>query len=53
VPPVFEQLSTTPGGGVMVKLNGQFLTPLIATIDYNGKVVIKHGNVTPASSDEK
>ena len=53
VPPVFEQLSTTPGGGVMVKLNGQFHTPLIATIDYDGKVAIKHGNVTPASSDEK
>jgi hypothetical protein len=53
VPPVFEQLSTTPGGGVMVKLNRQFHTPLIATIDSDGKVVIKHGNVTSASSEEK
>ena len=52
VPPVFEQLSTTPGGGVMVKLNRQFHTPIIATIDSDGKVVIKHGNITPASSDE-
>lgn len=34
--------SPTPGGGVMIDLQGHFQTPLVATIDADGKVTVKH-----------
>jgi hypothetical protein len=37
-----EVTSPTPGGGVKVDLQGRFRSPLIATIDANGKVRMQH-----------
>ena len=41
-PQVLELPSPTPGGGVMVNLNGQFHTPLVATIDEHGHIKFEH-----------
>lgn len=49
VPQFFEVPSSVLGGGVMVDLQGHFLTPLVATIDADGKVTLKHE--TPAAAD--
>jgi hypothetical protein len=37
-----EVPSTVPGGGVMVDLQGRFLSPLVGTIDSSGKLKIQH-----------
>ena len=37
-----ERPSTVPGGGTMVDLKGRFQSPLTATIDSSGQVMIKH-----------
>jgi hypothetical protein len=42
-----------PGGGVKVDLQGRFQSPLIATVDGNGKVRTQHLGETPEHSDEK
>lgn len=34
--------SPVPGGGVMVDLQGRFRRPLVATIDADGKMTIRH-----------
>ena len=41
-PQLHEVPSPTPGGGVMVELKDRFLTPLVATVDADGKVKLKH-----------
>jgi len=48
-----EVPSPVPGGGVKVDLHGRFQSPLIVTIDANGKVKTQHLGETPASSDKK
>lgn len=42
VPELFETTSPVAGGGVMVDLNGQFETPLAASVDADGKITLKH-----------
>ena len=37
-----EQPSPVPGGGTLVDLKGRFRSPLVATIDSNGKTKIEH-----------
>lgn len=37
-----EILSPVPGGGVMIRLDERFQTPLTATIDSDGKVRFEH-----------
>jgi hypothetical protein len=45
--------SSVPGGGVILDLQGRFQSPLIVTIDANGKTKMQHLGETPASHDEK
>jgi hypothetical protein len=45
--------SSEPGGGVKLDLQGRFQSPLIATIDANGKVKIEHLGEMPESGDKK
>jgi hypothetical protein len=45
--------SAVPGGGNKVDLQGRFQSPLIGTIDANGKVTIQHLPVMPTSPDKK
>jgi hypothetical protein len=40
------------GGGVMVDLQGQFQTPLVATIDADGKLTVKHESRMTATGAE-
>ena len=42
-----EVPSAKPGGGVTVDLQGRFQTPLIATIDANGKLKVQHADKLP------
>lgn len=50
--PLFSEVSSpTPGGGVMIDLKGQFQTPLVATINADGKVTLKHETTMPAEMD--
>lgn len=42
-----------PGGGVKVDLQGRFRSPLIGTIDANGKLWMQHLDETPDSHDQK
>jgi hypothetical protein len=37
-----ETVSPVPGGGFMIDLKDQFMSPLAATVDGNGKVSVKH-----------
>ena len=37
-----EAVSPVPGGGFMIDLKDQFMSPLAATVDGNGKVSVKH-----------
>lgn len=37
-----EQVSTVPGGGVMIDLKGKFRNPLKATINQNGDTSFEH-----------
>ena len=50
MPPLGETVSPVPGGGVMIHLDERFLTPLMATIDGDGKVRIGHDLPTADSS---
>jgi hypothetical protein len=46
-----EALSSVPGGGVKLDLQGRFQSPLIATVDAEGKVKIQH--LEPPGAQEK
>jgi hypothetical protein len=46
-PQFFEIPSPVPGGGNMIDLKSQFRTPLVATIDADGKVTMKHESAGP------
>jgi hypothetical protein len=48
-----EILSPVPGGGVAVRLDERFSTPLAATIDADGKVRLEHLQTVPDSRDKK
>jgi len=48
-----ETLSPVPGGGVAVRLDQRFSTPLTATIDADGKVRLEHLPTLPDSRDKK
>ena len=45
-PQLLEVPSPVPGGGVLMDLQGQFLTPLEATSDVDGKIRLKHKPVS-------
>ena len=45
--------SPTLGGGIMIDLQGQFQTPLVATIDADGKLTMKHESAMPAAAAER
>jgi hypothetical protein len=45
--------SPTLGGGVMVDLQGHFQAPLVATMDADGKVTMKHEPTAPAGTENK
>jgi len=52
--PQFREVpSPTLGGGVMIDLQGHFHTPLVATIDADGKVTLKHESALPAGAENK
>jgi hypothetical protein len=53
LPELYEVASPTPGGGVMIDLKGHFRTPLVATIDADGKVTLKHESGVPAGAEKK
>jgi hypothetical protein len=53
MPPLRETVSPVPGGGVMIHLDERFLTPLMATIDGDGKLRIGHDLPTADSSGQK
>src|SRR5262249_7404970 len=42
-----------PGGGVKVDLQGRFQSPLVATIDANGKLKMQHLHEVPESGDQQ
>ena len=48
-----ETPSSVPGGGVKVDLQGRFQSPLVVTIDADGKVKMQHLDETPESGDKK
>jgi|SRR5262245_30726626 len=45
--------SPEPGGGVKLDLQGRFQSPLIVTIDANGKLKMQHLGDPPRSDDNK
>jgi hypothetical protein len=53
LPELYEVASPTPGGGVMIDLKGHFRTPLVATIDADGKVTLKHESSLPPGTEKK
>lgn len=48
-----EVPSAVPGGGFKLDLRGRFQSPLLATIDANGKVKMQHLHELPQSSDNQ
>jgi hypothetical protein len=48
-----ETPSPVPGGGVKLDLQGRFQSPLIGTIDANGKVQMRHLGEMPTNSVDK
>jgi len=50
--PLRETVSPAPGG-VMIYLDERFVTPLMATIDKDGKPQVGHNPVTTDSDDKK
>jgi hypothetical protein len=42
-----------PGGGIKLDLQGRFQSPLIGTIDANGKLRMQHLDETPDAHDKK
>jgi hypothetical protein len=47
-----EVQSSVPGGGFKVDLQGRFQSPLVVTIDADGKVKMQHLGQPPESSDK-
>jgi hypothetical protein len=45
--------SSEPGGGVKLDLRGRFQSPLMGTIDANGKLKMQHLGDMPGSGDNK
>ena len=52
-PQFFAAPSSVPGGGVVIDLQGHFRTPLVATIDADGKMTLKHETPIPADAVKK
>ena len=52
-PQLYEVPSPVPGGGVMIDLQKQFRTPLVATMDEDGKVILKHQSTLPGEIEKK
>ena len=50
---LIEVPSPVAGGGIMVELNGQFETPLSATVDPFGKITVKHESTMHSDADSK
>ncbi|MDE2180271.1 MAG: hypothetical protein KGJ40_05400 [candidate division NC10 bacterium] len=48
-----EVPSSVPGGGVLLDLQGRFQSPVVITIDANGKVKMQHLNETSETRDKK
>lgn len=48
-----ETPSSVPGGGVKLDLKGRFQSPLIVTIDVDGKVKMQHLTEVPKPDDTK
>jgi len=48
-----ETLSPRPRGGAVVNLQGRFQSPLVATIDAQGKVIIQHLEPDATSAETK
>jgi hypothetical protein len=48
-----EMPSSVPGGGVKLDLQGRFQSPLVVTIDPDGKFKIQHLSEPPESGDDK
>ena len=48
-----EEASPVPGGGITVDLQGRFQSPLMMTIDGNGKVRMQHLHPTPEPAETK
>jgi len=48
-----ETPSPVPGGGVIVDLQGRFLSPLVGTIDADGNLKIQHLHRPSAAGDTK
>lgn len=48
-----ETPSSVPGGGVKVDLQGRFQSPLVVTIDADGKVKLQHLDELPDSGNKK
>ena len=48
-----ETPSPVPGGGVMVDLQGRFLSPLTATVGADGKIEMRHAPCVEASEDKE
>ena len=48
-----ETPSSVPGGGVKVDLQGRFQSPLVVTIDAEGKVKLQHLDELPDSGNKK
>jgi hypothetical protein len=52
-PQLYEVPSPVPGGGMMIDLQGQFRTPLVATMGPDGKVTLKHQSTLPSEIEKK
>lgn len=48
-----EVPSSEPGGGVQVDLQGRFQSPLVGTMDADGKVRTRHLNRLPEPEDKR
>jgi len=48
-----EVPGTQPGGGMKLNLQGRFQSPMMGTIDANGKVKMQHLGEMPESGDKK
>jgi hypothetical protein len=48
-----ETPSPVPGGGVMVRPEGRFRVPLVATRDADGKVTLRHAPCPPSAAGKE
>ncbi len=48
-----ETLSPRPGGGTIIDLQGRFQSPLVGTIDAEGKIMIRHLDAWPGAGEAK